>query len=415
MQTAVRHLAALRVYGLLLAVANYSLFTIHSTLLMGCSVDEEQGQTAVPTTMAGLQSYVTGYEEAERSNRAYRVTRGWVPPIDPSSDEDKRYEFFEDKDLPISVFFAREKKEGETDEQYAEGIQEEFFFKSSGKWRVSKGDLAPESYYLYGYIPHDLSINASISKLAGEGKTYADGAVLTLENIPTVTAADLSVIIGAKNGKDDYKADADYSVTGLRRGDFEYAATAAGPPSDGNYAFLLFDHLYSAMRFRMTVQGDYAALRTIKVKELSLQAYKGETPTKKKMDAVITLNATATAGTDPISSIVFTPRGTEETASSFFSSAAGFELGTGWSTFQANFMSDGVTKLVLTSTYDVYDKQGNLIRENCKARNHLNITLFDRQTQTIRGVRYTINLTLNPTYLYVLSEPDLDNPMVVVN
>jgi hypothetical protein len=40
--------------------------------------------------------------------------------------------------------------------------------------------------------------------------------------------------------------------------------------------------------------------------------------------------------------------------------------------------------------------------------------LFTEQTTTQRGKRYTVNLTIQPTYLYVLSDPDLDSPTVTV-
>ena len=404
-----RPMRLMRLMRLMRPMSLIGLIGLMSCLgLMGCSSDDDElTERSSYHTMAGVQGYVAGFTEAKKTNETYEpVTRGWLPPTDPISG--KPYEFFENRNLPISVFFAREQEEDESDENYAENMQEEFFFKSGDKWRVSK-DIESDTYYLYGYIPHDKSIESSVRKLEGEGKTYKDGAVLTLENIPTATSSDLCVVIGAKNGYGNgYTESGDYGITGLHRGAFEYVATG----SDNNYVYLLFDHLYAAMCFRMTVQSDYAALRTIKVKDLSLQAYQGNTPTTKKMNAVITLNATA--GADPISSIVFTPHGTEEAPCSFFSSESGYELGTNWSTFQAQFMPDRVTKLILISTYDVYDNKGNLIRKDCQATNTLNINLFDRQTETIRGTRYTINLTLNPTYLYVLSEPDLDNPTVTV-
>ena len=41
--------------------------------------------------------------------------------------------------------------------------------------------------------------------------------------------------------------------------------------------------------------------------------------------------------------------------------------------------------------------------------------LFTGQDEALRGRRYTINLTINPTYLYMLSEPDLDDPTVEID
>jgi hypothetical protein len=75
-------------------------------------------------------------------------------------------------------------------------------------------------------------------------------------------------------------------------------------------------------------------------------------------------------------------------------------------------MPNGITKLVLTSEYDVYDKDGNLIRQNCTAENKLPVTP-DEQWKS--GNRIVVPLTVEPTYLYVLSEPDLDNPTIIIN
>ena len=79
-------------------------------------------------------------------------------------------------------------------------------------------------------------------------------------------------------------------------------------------------------------------------------------------------------------------------------------------------MPEGITTFVLTSVYDVYDKNSNLIRKDCTAENTLKIKeLFDGQTVTKRGNKYNVYMTILPTFLYMLSEPDLDNPTVVVN
>ena len=386
--------------------------------LMGCSSDDE-GTMGAGASFE-VRGCVTGFEEANepyganRANATNGLTRAWLPPEDFRVDSTLA-------DKTISVFFT----------QAAEGdYEEEYFFMSSGKWRVSKTDLEAATYYLYGYMPHDKSYNASLSKLPGDGKTFADGAVLRLENLPTVTPKDICIMIGAKNGAADYKDDpTDYSVTSLAKGDFEYVArTTTGEGSGGNLIYLLFDHLYSAMRFKIRVWKDYNALRTIKLKDLSMQAFTKEglldVPTTKKMNAEITLNKTVN-GSDPISSpITFTSVVGEESGSgSFFESEDGEELTTEYKTFTAHFVPQGVTKLVLTSKYDVYDKnpspghpEGNLIRQGCEAVNTIELKeLFPSEEEARRGRRYTINLTIRPTYLYMLSEPDLDNPGVTIN
>ena len=387
--------------------------------LTGCSSDseEEMEQATVqePIEVAGVMSYVKWFEEnkeeATKANGTYEadeaygpvtrgITRAWEPPTDPGSG--KQYEFFADANAPISVFFARE---GDTP-------KEEFFFYSGGTWRVSKDDLTESTYWLYGYRPHKDYIETILTKQTVDAvvKPYSYGAVLTLNNVNTVMSEDFCVIIGAKNGTN---ANNDGGIT---RGDFAYAAEPTETEGKTNYVYLLFDHIYAAMRFRIKVHPDYHALRHIKLKELSLQAYEGSTPIKKKNNVAIKL--TTTGGTDPIGDddITFTPVLSSETGpEAFYTNKDGFALNTEYSDFQAHFMPEGITKVRLISTYDVYDTKDNLVRQNCMAANVIDISeLFSGQTDAKRGNRYTIKMTIKPTYLYMLSDPDLDNPSVVV-
>ena len=361
--------------------------------LWGCSSDETAEPTQETTTVE-LQSYVTEYDEAAKVNRAYGpVTRAWTQPTG--------YLLYGDAESPISVFFTQGTTSG----------GEEFFYYNSGHWRASKKPFEAGTFYLYGYVPHDKSITSVVSTLDGSD-TYADGAVLTLTNVPTVSKADVCVVIAAKNGA---SANEDYSSTGLLRGNFEYVAQASGVGGH-NYVYLLFDHLFAALRVQMRVNGDYNDLRTIKLKELRMQTSgEGDVPTKKKTSITVTLNKTD-AGADPVGSVVFTPDATSGNSDgAVVEWNDGITLTNEYQPFQGHLMPFGVTKINLISTYDVYDKKGNLIRENCTATNTINIAnLFSGQTETLRGRRYTINLTINPTYLYMLSEPDLDNPTVSV-
>ena len=387
-------------------------------VLIGCSKDEAAQPQTEKSTEVQLAGYVAGYEEAIRANRAYGayeayganganeangayeaneaheanpITRGWTPP--------SGYSVFEDHEHSISVFFTQGTTAGD----------ERFFFTNNGKWRVNGNAIAAGTYQFYGYVPHDKSITTTVEVLPGDDKTFAHGAVLTLSNVPTVTPSDYCVMIGAKNGDGNgYSTPGDYSITGLQRGNFQYVATGGS-----NYVFLLFDHLFSAMRLRMRVLPDYNAERTIKLKELKLRTFANETPTKKKTTITITLTANNEAN-DPITNVLFTPYGEATEAGSMYISEDGFELTEDFQEFTGHFMPQGVDKVILESTYDVYDKKGNLVRPSCTASNTINLNMFSGQSEALRGRRYTVNLTINPTYLYVLSEPDLDDPTVVV-
>lgn len=367
--------------------------------LMGCSKDEASSKEPMGSTELEVASYVRWFEEADGANRAYGAygangaNRAWEIP--------SGYVAYEDGVQPIGIAF--------TQNDVAPKIGS--FFKSSDKWRTDLEDIAAsENYYLYGYIPHQTAINYSITDYNGAIGSYSTGAIMKLEKVPTVMPNDLCVVIGAKHGTDKEHD------SGLRQGDFSFKAKAGTDSKD--YVFLLFDHLYAALRIQMKVHADYAKLRTIKLKSLQLNTQAGETKTTKKTTITIKLKAND-GSASPIEeeALTFTPTGEAiDGGLEFWSSTYGEQLTTDFKPFIGHFMPSGITKLILTSTYDVYDRKGNLIRQSCKATNTMVLKdLLTEQTVTERGKRYTINMTIQPTYLYMLSEPDLDNPTVVVN
>ena len=310
---------------------------------------------------------------------------------------------------------------------------------ATNKWKlmlpndVKEGDVEGGNYYAYGFIPRDAANSASIEKLP-EPSNWADGAVLTILGMKAV-AADPCVIIGAKHGFSEdydgdtidvnanstYDEDTDIRTNRLRAGNFQFKLDTGKRTVDGkevinpNYLYFLFDHLYSALSISMRVQSDYDALRTIKLKALYLKTKNSSGATAEKTDVTVTLIKNDSE-TNPISNITYAPS-TDETKSdsTIYKNREGFPLTTEYSSFLGHFMPQGVSTLILTSLYDVYDTKGNLIREDCKATNTMVLKdLLTDQLEAKRGWRYQINMTINPTYLYVLSEPDLNNPTVKI-
>lgn len=373
-------------------------------LLGSCSQGDESASDRQLTELK-LIPYQQRYVEVDpvssrddsgsRSWMSPAVTRSWTIPDGyvPYSSLNGLFATQNDlTDNAIGVFFTRDGREP------LEGR----FFKGGDQWR-STVDLTAATYYLYGYIPYQGGVTATIAEPVSGG--YPGGAVLTLSGLPTVNPNDICVVVGAKNG---ISADDD---DGLSRGQFEYVAAGGS----GNYIFLLFDHLYSALRINVKVDADYNALRTIKLKEMTLQGFNGGSAMKSTTTAVVTLTK-RTDGTSPITGVTFTPDETsDDVTTTLFSDAAGVALSTTPTDFRGCFMPQGVTRFTLVSRYDVYDKNGNLIRKDCTATNTLNVsTLFNPSTALVRGRMFTINLTVSPTYLYVLSEPDLDNPTMTI-
>ena len=334
---------------------------------------------------------------------------------------------------------------------------------SDGKWKLGfkneanpklKGDHNDElkddlgTYCVYGYIPSSAADDATIAQIDAE-TGYNVGAVLTINGLKPVGNYDACVIIGAREGfrvipdptnhpevgidydgswtdtndNGTYDDGTDTRTNRLRPGYFGYAYNKNKPAATP--MFLLFDHLYSALRFRFTVNETYDALRTIKLKKVEIKAN-----VRKKYNCTITLRAND-GSSSPISSITMTPDGTsgmmtESDYYPLFNSSdldgEGNPVGektlthTEYTSFMGGFVPGDETVFDLRSTYDVYDKHNNLTRQNQQAVNTIRLKdIFTELSASLtRGTYYTVNLIVNPTYLYVLSDADLDNPTVEV-
>lgn len=278
-------------------------------------------------------------------------------------------------------------------------------------FKVAPDEIASGTYYVYGYIPREAAANLTVVPTP----TYSSGTVLTLQEMKTV-GYDACVVIGAKNG---YDRDHDGNVAQterLRAGEFAFdiqtGKDASEQPYD-NFLFLLFDHLCAAVQFRMRIDEEYDRLRTVKVKELHLQTGSDTEPSK-RTNVSVTLIANTT-GANPIADVTYTPTTTTDTGNNIFTSKDGVTLTTNYSDncFLTHVMPQDVSTLVLTWTYDIYDKKGNLVRKDSRATNTIQLRkVLSGSAILERGTRYTINLTVKPTYLYVMSDPDLENPTV---
>ena len=256
---------------------------------------------------------------------------------------------------------------------------------------------------------------------------YSNGAILTINGLSTITPSDVCVIIGAKDGsaEDDDTGSSD----NIRVAPGKFDVTFNPGDNASNYIFLLFDHIYSSLRFRFTVDATYYALRRIRLTKLDLIAYADESGggVKAKYDATITLRKNET-GTSPIvGSIDFTPIGNANvdfTPLYEWNGAVNTQehpdnevvLSPDTPTnFMGSFVPGVNTYFKLRSTYDVFDIHGNLIRKECQAENTIDLRKKFEISGTMNGHCYSYTIKVQPTYLYILSEPDVDNPTVVVN
>lgn len=286
------------------------------------------------------------------------------------------------------------------------------------RWYLSGKTITAGDFYLYGYLPYN-SANVAITP---KNSNYAEGASLTFTDMSSVSTKDICVIVGASNG-----SNAD-TPTNLQTGKFNCQMKSGGTGNE-NHLFLLCDHLYAKLEFTFRVDDSepykYASLRTIKLRKLELTSYtytldnqSDTTIMKKKGNITVNLAANNT-GTSPIeSTIYFTPDIDSDNMDPVLLfegektiPSVGYTTETGYVPY-FNLSGSGKVLYVLRSTYDVYDKQNNLIRKGCVAENTIVPQERFNIKQFSRGHKYTLRLTVMPTYLYMLSEPDLNNPTI---
>ena len=263
-------------------------------------------------------------------------------------------------------------------------------------WSSNLSVTQGKDYYFYGFSPENAA-TGSLSMLTGAAD-YSGGAVLTLTGVDAVSTKDLCVVTGVQ-GVENSTTAAD-----VKLGKFYYLGKEKG----NNFVHLLMSHLYASIKMQIKVDADYDALRTIKLKSMQLG-----TTEKTKVTLTVTLTANNTE-TNPITSSDASGGSAATTGVTIYESDNGVALSpTEPIELTANVLpfNDLLASLTLTSTYDVYDKKGMLIRENQTATNKLTGAVI----YMVRGDQMTLNLTVKPTYLYQLSDKDLDNPTVVMN
>ena len=255
---------------------------------------------------------------------------------------------------------------------------------------VKSGD----KYKVFGYMPAGIT-TVEPTDISCLDFSYENYTTMTIDNMSTVSDQDVCVIIGVKGGP---LANGEKVEAGI------YDYTADYIPNYGFGFSILVDHLFAASELQFSIDETYSKLRKIKLKEVILK----NTVTK-VVKAVVQLNMGNNS--TPVKSVDFSTLTSGATEVSLFRSTEGEELKTNTPLkISCNFAPGYTDGLVVESVYDVYDTAGKPIREGCHAENKLSNTTLSGLT---RGQKKILKMTVNPTYLYVLSDPDADIPMVV--
>lgn len=277
---------------------------------------------------------------------------------------------------------------------------------SAGGWASNLSVKEESQYYLYGYMPSTISATYAPPT---SGK-YSDGINLTFTNLPAMMTDDICIVVGVQREKEPS------STADLSKCEGYYGFISG--INNQNYVNLLMAHLYTGLEVKFILDADYAKLRTIRLKSVTLKYTYGDN----KVNATVNIQKDSQTGKGIVTH-TFTKASTSDAAQSFSlltesDDEVVLNKNTTTSTtavslkqaFCAPSIYTDNTAIKITSVYDVLDNKGIILGER-KSVNKLDLTWSATQPAA-PGKKKTILMTVMPTYLYILSDNDLDNPII---
>lgn len=282
-------------------------------------------------------------------------------------------------------------------------------------WKGGVTVKEAKQYYIYGVMsPTGVITDGENPTCTITSGDFSEGATLTIKGQPTMVAeGNVPCVVVGVNGVTDASA-----TWNVKEGSFGYMGILKRGQDN---AQLLLDRLYAALFFSFTIDEDYGNLRTIKLKTMTMTAAAG---TKATVDLTVRLEARSN-GTSPIASVSATAVESAGALGSItmFDNSAGMDITDLTAEKQAVATNEGgkiksacfapgvADGLILTCVYDVYDKENNNLGERTAVNSLSNVVTTG---SLLHGQRRPIVLKVTPTYLYILSDEDLDNPTIKI-
>lgn len=272
---------------------------------------------------------------------------------------------------------------------FVSGMQNESTVTYNGSSWESSLKLDPATYNIYSYIPKR------------NGVTFS-GNVITFTNVPFIMAEEILLSSGAV-AETVTKNDTPTDKTGSLVKN-EYSINVESHEDTKNYVTFMMDRVMAKVNLNFKVHEKYSKIRTIKIKEVTLKPavgnYQSVNITCTMNDgSEISYSRSPGSAVDNIVGFSITDDGlvlndTSEKSAGVFYSVPGVQ-----------------NSVVMTVTYDVYDKAGTLVRADQTVTNS-SIKLINTGTLE-RAKEYTLNVNIVPTYLYSLSDTDKESVMLV--
>jgi hypothetical protein len=272
---------------------------------------------------------------------------------------------------------------------FVSGMQNESTVTYNGSSWESSLKLDPATYNIYSYIPKRNGVTLR-------------GNVITFTDVPFIMAEEILLSSGAVAetvAKNDTPTDKTGSLVKN-----SYSIKVESAEDTKNYVTFMMDRVMAKVILNFKVHENYSKIRTIKIKEVTLKPAAGDYQS---------VNIACTMNDGSEISYSRSPGSAVDNIVSFSITDDGLVLDNTSAKSAGVFYSvPGVqNSVVMTVTYDVYDKAGTLVRENQTVTNS-SIKLIGTGT-LVRAKEYTLNVNIMPTYLYSLSDTDKESVMLV--
>lgn len=289
------------------------------------------------------------------------------------------------------------------------------FSYSNGSWVTENARIdAGKTYQIFGFMPV-AAVDASSMLNVGSSAQAGTKPTLHLTGVKAFPEHDICVVVGA-----GFAGTQTLSADTPQLGKFDFTGQS---DERLNKIFLMMQRITSQIEFLFAVgnntvastdirydEMNYAGIRTIKLKkvELSVGGY------SQSLDIDIAMNPNDESK-DPIYSIMSSASADASAKTTLMekSDAEALTLATnGWTSAGSIpvIALNNSPVFTMKVTYDVYHaKTGALIRKDCTAQNKWTMTKFGR------GNKYQVEVVVKPTYLYQLSDDDINNPGIVIN
>ena len=300
----------------------------------------------------------------------------------------------------------------QTDERVTAQDKQGIFAPLSEGWRSTVEVEPSYKYNLYTYsrnMPTATTPTFAYGSASNVSLTF-NGLYLITETDPLAGVAAAGASLPANN-----VAPANYPE--LTKGSFSLGTIPAAAQDGSTFkAFLALDHLYSKVTLSFRIDQTYSNLREVRIKDVQIKIDQGTLTGNHKytfFDQQLTLATPATIGGGTLSIDLFD--GTNATAQpneneDFITLTTELrEFG------HYYFLPISPTPaMYLEVTYDIYDLKGKPVRENQTAQNkNLFAAISYNGGTAAAGTNYKVNVLVSPTYLYQLSDDDLELGLTV--